>query len=359
MSYIYLQEQGEASLGENFSDIEQYVQSKLKNIQERFCSNDSETESCHGFPSGMTLQHLTANHGKGELILLPGGSHVKTFLQQEKALASRESGQDSGERWPGWLAKYDLNSCLWKTPQCSLLGDLEEFSGTWPKWGIMHDGACWGLMTPERRTEGKEFGYWATPLCMDSLPPKSDQALMHEATITRPGRQKPANLRDQVNPESIKRWPTPMSRDYKGPMYEKPNTKPRKDYLPNAVKLHSFPTPGTTGFSSGTGNCEKANQLYRDNILTEAERISFRAGNGGQLNPDWTEWLMGWPIGYTRLEPIEIDWRGWTVDPADTGEVPRVGRNIKKRTGRLKAIGNGQVPLTAAMAFTILSEGII
>lgn len=28
---------------------------------------------------------------------------------------------------------------------------------------------------------------------------------------------------------------------------------------------------------------------------------------GGLLNPEWTEWLMGWPIGHTALEPLEMD----------------------------------------------------
>lgn len=28
---------------------------------------------------------------------------------------------------------------------------------------------------------------------------------------------------------------------------------------------------------------------------------------GGQLNPRWVEWLMGWPIGWTSLEPLATD----------------------------------------------------
>ena len=28
---------------------------------------------------------------------------------------------------------------------------------------------------------------------------------------------------------------------------------------------------------------------------------------GGQLNPPWVEWLMGWPIGWTDLEPLAMD----------------------------------------------------
>ena len=39
--------------------------------------------------------------------------------------------------------------------------------------------------------------------------------------------------------------------------------------------------------------------------------------------------------------------------------VNRVARNVEDRVSRLKAIGNGQVPLCMAYAFSKLSEGII
>ena len=26
---------------------------------------------------------------------------------------------------------------------------------------------------------------------------------------------------------------------------------------------------------------------------------------GGKLNPTWVEWLMGWPLGWTDLQPLE------------------------------------------------------
>lgn len=38
----------------------------------------------------------------------------------------------------------------------------------------------------------------------------------------------------------------------------------------------------------------------------------MRAGNGGQLNPEWVEWLMGWPIGWTASRPLGMDkFRRW------------------------------------------------
>lgn len=37
--------------------------------------------------------------------------------------------------------------------------------------------------------------------------------------------------------------------------------------------------------------------------------------SGGRLNPEWVEWLMGWPIGHTALKPLETDryqeWLRW------------------------------------------------
>ena len=34
---------------------------------------------------------------------------------------------------------------------------------------------------------------------------------------------------------------------------------------------------------------------------------SAKQETGGKLNPPWVEWLMGWPIGWTDLEPLETD----------------------------------------------------
>ncbi len=37
-----------------------------------------------------------------------------------------------------------------------------------------------------------------------------------------------------------------------------------------------------------------------------------RQENGGQLNPMWVEWLMGWPPGWTALDVLAMDkFRPW------------------------------------------------
>ena len=35
------------------------------------------------------------------------------------------------------------------------------------------------------------------------------------------------------------------------------------------------------------------------------------ASDGGHLNPEWVEWLMGWPIGWTELKPLAMDKFHW------------------------------------------------
>lgn len=161
-------------------------------------------------------------------------------------------------------------------------------------------------------------------------------------------------------------WPTPVSRDWKGANslegLIRKDGKCRLDSLPNAVAY--FPTPCTIGLSNGTGNCEKANKLYQDGVISEEKRRSFRAGNGGKLNPDWEEWLMGWPIGWTSLKSLArelfdlwlatspIGW--WSVDPADVGEIPRVTDENDARKSRIIAIGNGQVPACIVLVQDIL-----
>ena len=55
----------------------------------------------------------------------------------------------------------------------------------------------------------------------------------------------------------------------------------------------------------------------------------------------------------------ELKWLGWEADPADSGEIPRVTTGGKDRVNRLKAIGNGQVPMCVATASNLLTGKIV
>ena len=166
MSYTFLQEQGEESSAACFSDISQSVRLKLSLTAEKSSCNDNETESCRGSQSGTMCEPSMESRG-GELqTLCVVDSPARTLVLAGRVLALKESVQGFGRKCAVLLAKYDHGSCLWKTAQCLLFGGLELYSEAWPKWGLMQDGACWGLTIPADRTSEKEFGY------LDSTPTK-------------------------------------------------------------------------------------------------------------------------------------------------------------------------------------------
>jgi hypothetical protein len=72
--------------------------------------------------------------------------------------------------------------------------------------------------------------------------------------------------------------------------------------LETIVGRRLWPTPRTKGMCGGTGSWEL---LKKNTTIEEARKMG--AGNGGKLNPMWVEWLMGWPLGWTDLKPLETD----------------------------------------------------
>ena len=147
MSWLYSQALVEEYLGENFSDGEQYAPLNGKPIQQAYCAPDKMTDFLKVSRFGMTFKPLMESRGQELLMLYLEGFLAKTSAQQEKAQELMENDQECGEKWLASFVKYDPNSSLWRTHQCSLLGDLEEFSETWPQWGLMQGGECWEHQT--------------------------------------------------------------------------------------------------------------------------------------------------------------------------------------------------------------------
>jgi hypothetical protein len=54
---------------------------------------------------------------------------------------------------------------------------------------------------------------WATPSAMDHLPQRSAEATLRLQEGQRKGRARPSNLREQVDPETMKMWPTPAAEE--------------------------------------------------------------------------------------------------------------------------------------------------
>ena len=165
MSYTYLQDQGEESSVGCFSDIPPFVLSKLNLTVEKSCCKDKEMGSCQGSRSGMMSEHLTENLGKEKPTLCAVGSPVKISVQPEKAQESPERDLAYGLTWPALLAKYNPDTALWKTAQCSLFEDLTECSLTLPRWGMMRSGELSERTMPEHLTKEIESGFWGGYKC--------------------------------------------------------------------------------------------------------------------------------------------------------------------------------------------------
>ncbi len=231
-------------------------------------------------------------------------------LFAEDSHASRTPSQES-ERLPTMTATSGLKcseSFAQLSPDGSWLkmcqgylaqkldGSLEEFSETWPRAGILSGGIAYQRQPLVLRIAENECSLsenWSTPNTMDALPQRSGEALIRQATTTRAGRTRPANLREQVNPEVMsawnraqRMWPTPAAQDGKNATL--PPSQETRDTLPRALIRESvnWPTPRAFCHKDSTADRNKSNL---------GEKV------GGQLNPDWVECLMGFPAGYTRL----------------------------------------------------------
>jgi hypothetical protein len=118
---------------------------------------------------GMTCEPLTEDHGAAVLMWYLEGFPVRTYPQQEREQESTGSDPGCGKKWHGSLAKYDRDTCSWRTAQYSLLGDLELFSETWPRWGMMRNGECSERTISAELSNVKGFGYWPAPVKTDGF----------------------------------------------------------------------------------------------------------------------------------------------------------------------------------------------
>ena len=128
---------------------------------------DKTTDACRLSRSGMTFKPLTDTHGEAVLMWCLAAFPARTSPPQEKAQASSASDPACGWKWPESSVKWNPITSSWKTRQCSLLAGLDEFSETWPKWGMMRDGECWELMPQEPVIIAPESGYVPTPCASD------------------------------------------------------------------------------------------------------------------------------------------------------------------------------------------------
>jgi len=247
MSWLYSQALVEAYSEATCSDGEPSVQSSGNPTQLAYLPPDKMTDFCRLSRFGMTFKPLTADRGEALLTSYLAGFHAKTSQSQDEETDLTENGQDSGEKWRGWLAKFDPVTSTLRTAQCSLLEEEPESLQTLPRSGMTRNGMLWARQTLVHRTSETGFGLLPTPLASIATHGGPNQ----RDSSGRPGLQMAA-----MN------WPTPTAHNAKET---------------NAPSEHNRNT------------------------------LTLAAQAGGSLNPTWVEWLMGWPLGWTDLKPLETD----------------------------------------------------
>src|SRR3990167_5706531 len=168
------------------------------------------------------------------------------------------------------------NGSSLKTCVALLLGTKAWFSNkcvlTWKAKGTKFNRLLFLLSPLVRPTEGTGFGLLATPNTMDNMEPKTEKAIVRESTVTRKGRTKFANLKEQIAYGVM--LPTPDS-----------NMGAR-----GAAKEWKGKRP------SGAIQQKKLNDL---NVMAGTK-------TGLKLQPAFVEWMQGFPLGWTDVEKSKI-----------------------------------------------------
>ena len=193
---------------------------------------------------GMTCERLMDDRGAVLLMSFVAGSRARTSVPQETATALTASAPASGAKWPESSVRYDLATSSWKTVHCLFPEDLPWSSVTLPRLGMMRAGCVFQQESVARITKGIDCGsLLATPTAT--------------ANQTAPSMMKHKGCREFVR--------------------------------------EMLPTPTCHNAKEGAYPAE-----YTRNTPTLATHF------GGKINPIFTEWMMGWPLGWTGLKPLEM-----------------------------------------------------
>jgi hypothetical protein len=203
----------------------------------------------------VTYQQLDWLTMESDLTLSAADSPAKTLALPEKAQDLPVSDQDSGGNTTASSRKRGRPGSLQKMSRPYAIEDWMKFSAAYLRSGTTQNGIVYPLQPLAPLTVETESGLWPTPTANPSNACSLDAGLKEAERLHPQGRW---TLWSQVAAQEVygrRMWPTP-------------------DASPHKYRLQ--------------GNTQQSKSL--------------NGIHGGKLNPQWVEWLMGFPIGWTDLK---------------------------------------------------------
>ena len=279
-------------------------------------------------------QKMTATSGRTSLELLhkkdPLGAFSKTFMVTSQWVSTKCSLTWKAKATPRGRLLFQLavstlpiketDSGLWATP--NTMDHLPQRSEEATR--KMQEGHRKGRSKPSNlreQVDEKTMSLWPTPTAMTggtSVAPSHKDG-SHGWNIG-------AAVNDSLSKNPIRMWPTPLSSDYKNmdtanqmslstsvKMWPTPTTQDnpqvrgegktvgtkRGTTLGGAVRM--WPTPVARDHKGGyQGGRVRNGKVSWDSLDVAVQHTDNQEKTGGQLNPMFVEWLMGYPKGWTE-----------------------------------------------------------
>ena len=158
-------------------------------------------------------------------------------MRPERLSFSERTSADSC----GTLIAQLSPSRTWMTPQLTLLGEWEPFSGIWPKWGSASGGEVYQLPAWAPRTGGPESSSWP------AVWPTPDAQAMNDGADPKLHAARQERLAAKHNNSNgagtplamrVQNWPTPRAE-------ERCQYNSRDDYEALSLKVQHWLTPRT------------------------------------------------------------------------------------------------------------------